>query len=167
MLAEEIIKILHLKPLPFEGGFFRETYRSDEIIEKRFLPSRYGSSKPYYTAIYYLITSNTFSYIHRLPTDEIFHFYLGDPVIMLQLHPNGEKEEIIIGNDILNGEIPQILVPKNVWQGCMLKDGGNFALMGTTMSPGFDFSDLEIGKRDELIEKYPQAKDLILKLTKL
>ncbi len=165
MTPEEIIKILDLQPLPIEGGFYKRTYCSKEMIPKEALPPRYKNSKPFGTAIYYLLTSDTCSLLHRLPTDEIFHFYLGDPVIMLQLHPDGTSEVIILGHAIDKGEKVQVVVPKYTWQGCFLKEGGKFALMGTTMAPGFDSSDYQPGNRNYLIKKYPDKKDLIIRLT--
>lgn len=165
MSAKEIIKFLGLEPLPFEGGYFRQTYRSEEMIEKKALPERYRCSKPFGTAIYYLLTPDMFSALHRLPTDEIFHFYLGDPVTMLQLPPDGTSATITLGSDIRNGHHVQVVVSKNIWQGSILKDGGRFALIGTTMAPGFDFSDYEYGNRDDLIKEYSKHADLIVKLT--
>jgi len=104
--------------------------------------------------------------MHRLQTDEIFHFYLGDPVEMLQLFTDGSGEVITLGQDILNGMYPQITVPRGTWQGARLYRSGNFTLLGTTMAPGFESSDYEDGHRDELITSYPQFKDLITALTK-
>ena len=148
-----------------EGGYFCQTYRSTEKIALDALPSRYKISKAFGTAIYYLLTPDQRSAMHRLPTDEIFHFYLGDPVTMLQLHPDGSSDVITIGSDIVKGQKPQVLVPRFAWQGSMLIEGGKSALMGTTMAPGFDYSDYEAGDRGELVEKYPDQKDLIVKLT--
>jgi len=165
LTAEEIIKILNLKPLPREGGYFRETYRSKEIIPEDFLPSRYKTSKCFSTAIYYFLTPEVFSALHRLHTDEIFHFYLGDTVTMLQLHHDGTSDVITLGQEIDKNQHTQIIVPKNTWQGCFLKEGGKFALMGTTMSPGFCESDFEVGVRKELVQRYPDREELILKLT--
>ncbi len=165
MQPEKIIKILDLQPLLEEGGFYRETYRSDENIPKAALPARYGASKTFGTAIYYLLTPDTCSALHRIPTDEIFHFYLGDSVIMLQLHPDGKSEVTTIGSKIDRGQQLQVIVPKGTWQGSFLKQGGNFALMGVTVSPGFDFSDYEAGDRASLINAYPAEKNLITKLT--
>ena len=154
MTAEEIIRILDLKLLPEEGGMYRETYRSDELIARGALPGRYGKSKCYCTAIYYLLTPDMFSAIHRVPSEEIFHFYLGDPVTMLQLHPDGSSQTVTLGQDIVAGQQLQVIVPRGVWQGAFLNEGGKFALMGTTVAPGFDFSDYESGARAPLLEKY-------------
>jgi predicted cupin superfamily sugar epimerase len=96
----------------------------------------------------------------------VFHFYLGDPVEMLQLWPHGSVRHVVIGSDLARGVQPQVIVPGGVWQGCRLKDGGQFALMGTTMSPGFDARDFEAGTRAALISSYPSARDEIVKLTR-
>ena len=163
--AKKIIKKLGLKPLPPEGGFFRETYRSVEKIPKIGLPARYTSDKSFGTAIYYLLTSDNFSALHRLSTDEIYHFYLGDPVTMLSLYPDGKGRLITLGHDIEHNQCLQVVVPKGVWQGSFLKQGRQFALMGTTMAPGYDSTDYEAGIRDVLINQYPKHRELITKLT--
>jgi predicted cupin superfamily sugar epimerase len=165
VLAEEIIKIFNLQPLREEGGFYRETYRSVENVPKEALPARYGVSKTFGTAIYYLLTPDTCSALHRIPTDEIFHFYLGDPVIILQLHPDGTSGITTLGPKIEGGQQVQVIVPKGTWQGSFIKHGSNFALMGVTVSPGFDFSDYEAGDRTSLINAYPDEKNLIIRLT--
>jgi uncharacterized protein len=164
MTAERIIEILGLEPLPVEGGYYRETYRSEEVIQKSSLPVRYNGDRLTGSAIYYLITPETFSSLHKLPSDEIFHFYLGDPVEMLQLYEDGTGKVIKIGNDIANGYFPQATVPKNTWQGTRLVDGGTFALMGTTMAPGFEFADFVKGEREELVGKYPGFAERIVRL---
>ena len=164
--ADRIRTLLNLKRHPEEGGYFIETYRSSETIPEKALPSRYKGLRALGTAIYYLLTPETFSAMHRLQSDEIFHFYLGDPVEMLQLWPDGSGRVVIMGSDILNGMQPQVVVPRGVWQGARLLSGGRFALLGATVSPGFEFTDYESGRREELIESYPQFRDLIANLTK-
>lgn len=159
--ADDIRRLLRLEPLPLEGGLFRETYRSTLR-----LPSAAGDERNASTAIYYLLGPGTFSAIHRVPGDEVFHFYLGDPVEMLQLRPDGDVRHLVIGSDIAGGMEPQVVVPGGVWQGCRLRDGGRFALMGTTMSPGFDPRDFQIGTRATLIASHAGARDAILRLTR-
>jgi predicted cupin superfamily sugar epimerase len=112
-----------------------------------------------------MLTPDTKSLLHRLPTDEIFHFYLGDPVLMLQLFPDGTVNTILLGQDLEAGHSAQVIVPKGVWQGSYLLEGGKFALMGTTMAPGFDFADNEIGDRETLISSYLSHEDLVIRLT--
>lgn len=163
--VEQIIELLNLQPHPTEGGFFAETYRSDENISLSGLPSRYDGDRPLGTAIYYLLTPDTFSAMHRLKSDEVFHFYFGDPCTMLQLYPDGGSKQITLGNNLALDQIPQVVVPRGVWQGTRLNDGGEYALLGTTVTPGFDFSDFELGNRDELAVKYPDHEKLIEALT--
>lgn len=165
-MADQIKSVLDLKSLPVEGGYYVETYRSDERIPRDALADRYDGSRSLATAIYYMLTPDTFSAMHRLRTDEIYHFYLGDPVEMLLLFPDGSGSVLTLGPEILRGMQPQVAVSRGVWQGSRLLPGGKFALLGTTMSPGFEFSDYEPGQREILVELYPQYRDLILALSR-
>jgi len=165
MDAEKVIRLLGLEPHP-EGGFYRETYRCEERIPKSALPSRYTGDRSFGTAIYYLLTPEKFSAMHRIKSDEIFHFYLGDPATMLQLHPDGSSEVITLGHDIRAGQQLQVVVPAGTWQGIFLNDGGSFALMGTGVAPGFDFDDFEIAQRESLKKRFPRRADLIERLTR-
>ena len=162
---EEIISQLNLKPLPVEGGFYRETYRSPEVLKHEALPDRYQDSRPLCTAIYYLITPVSFSYMHRLRSDEVFHFYMGDPVEMLQLYPDGSGKVVFLGSEIHTGMELQTVVPQGVWQGARLSVGGNFALLGTTVAPGFAPDDFELARREELMLAYPEYREMIVGLT--
>lgn len=164
--ADELIALLNLRPLPLEGGYYRETYRSADSLPASAMPRNYGRDKSAATAIYYLLTPDTFSALHRLPTDEIFHFYLGDPVEMLQLGPDGSGQVVTLGNDLRAGQLPQVVVPRGVWQGSHLQHSGAFALLGTTMAPGFDFSDYEGGDRTLLEAQFPLFADRIHRLTR-
>jgi predicted cupin superfamily sugar epimerase len=166
MTADEVKQLLQLQPLAIEGGFFRETYRSRWNVSAEYLPDGIRGPRSIGTAIYYMVTPETFSALHRLPGSEIFHFYLGDPAIMLQLLPDGSSRTITLGSDLAGGQQPQVVVRGGVWQGCKLASGGKFALMGTTMSPGFDYADYETGVRDELIAQYPGAAELIRDYTR-
>jgi hypothetical protein len=149
-----------------EGGYYRETYRAEDKILVDALPDRYIDNKHFSTTIYYFLTPDTFSAMHMLPTDEIYHFYLGDPVEQVRLYPDGKSEVVTLGSDIVNGELIQTFVKADVWQGSRLMEGGSFALMGRTMSPAFDFGDYVAGERDKLIEMYPDMKEWIMKLTR-
>ena len=163
--SEELCKYLGLEPLPGEGGFYRETYRSELTLDKAVLGGGYSGKRPAATAIYYMLTPDTVSALHRLPGDEIYHFYLGDPVEMLQLKSDGTGKIVTIGTRIIEGMHPQIVVPGGVWQGSRLAPGGKFALLGTTMAPGFEFADYESGSRRTLVTKYPAFAELIKALT--
>ena len=167
-LIDLLIKKYHFEPLPEEGGLFVQTYKSAEELDPANLPARYQQKRPFGTAILYLLTdhSNSFSAMHRLLTDEIYHFYLGDPIEMLQLYPDGSHRQVIIGNDILGGQEVQYVAPQGVWQGSRLKEGGSYALIGTTMAPGFEWGDFELGNPSDLIRQYPAAEKYIRRLTR-
>jgi predicted cupin superfamily sugar epimerase len=164
-----LIEHFGLQELPVEGGIFTQTYVSAERLPPDSLPERYGVEKPFGTAIVYLLTpdANSFSAMHRLPTDEVYHFYLGDPVEMLQLYPGGHSEHVILGQDLMAGQRVQYVAPRGMWQGSHLFAGGEYALIGTTMAPGFTPDDYLGGTREELIEAYPHEADLITTLTRL
>ena len=165
---EKIINLLHLSPLPVEGGYYIQTYRASEHIPRNALPDRYKEARPFSTAIYYLLTEeeDSFSCLHTLPTDEIWHFYLGDPVELLQLNQDGTGKLVVLGQDIESGQHLQHMVPSGSWQGARLVPGGSWALMGTTMAPGFEFQDFRAGDRTELIRDYPEFHALIIALTR-
>ena len=160
MTAEEIKALLHLEPHPVEGGFYRRTYTSAVSV------ALLGGVRPYGTAIYYLLEEGTFSEMHVLASDEIFHFYLGDPVEMLQLLPDGGSRIVTLGPDLAAGQHVQLVVPAGVWQGTRLIDGGKVALLGCTVTPGFDFADYRSGKWDELAATWPFEAARIRKLTR-
>ena len=156
MTAQEVIKALNLEPLTMEGGYFRRTYCSKACTPE---------GKPMGTAIYYLLTPDSFSRLHKLPTDEIYHFYMGDPVELTILTPDGTGETILLGNDLGKGMIPQFCVSGNCWQGSCLAEDGAWALVGTTMAPGFAEEDFVPGIREALIAQYPTFREKIQKLT--
>jgi len=166
MTADDVKQLLQLEPLRMEGGFYRETYRSRWMVSPDYLPEGMQGMHSIGTAIYFLITPESYSRLHRLPGTEIFHFYMGDPAVMLQLMPDGTHQTITLGTDLASGARPQVVVRGHVWMGCKLAPGGKFALMGTTMTPGFAHSDYQGGVRDQLIEHYPAAADLIREYTR-
>jgi predicted cupin superfamily sugar epimerase len=160
MTADEIKRLLNLEPHPIEGGFFRHTYTSPGTVELPRGVRRQG------TAIYYLLEPGTFSEMHVLDSDEIFHFYLGDPVEMLQLHSDGGSAVLTLGPDLRGGQHVQLMVPAGVWQGTRLIGDGRVALLGCTVTPGFDFADYRSGSREELSAKWPGEADRIRVLTR-
>lgn len=168
LTVDDLIELYHLEPLPVEGGLFRQIYLAPETVPHTALPARYARDKPLGTAILYLFTidPNSFSALHKLPSDEIYHFYLGDPVELLQLYPDGHSERIILGQDVLNGQHVQYVAPRAVWMGSSLLPGGHFALIGTTMAPGFTNDDYVGGEREALIEQYPHEAERITQLTR-
>lgn len=164
---DEIIRHFDLKPLSGEGGYFRRTYLASLLIPRVVVGDRYPDDKPASSAIYYFYRNVPlgFSALHKLPTDEIFHFYYGDPVDMLLLYPDGAIRRIQLGQDFRKGHHFQFRVPADVWQGSRVTAGGEYALVGTTMAPGFTPSDYVSGEREMLIAQYPAAKADIMRLT--
>ena len=164
-LKEEIIKKLGLVPLPEEGGFYFESFRSNIEVSLDLNGNGIKEIRKASTCIYYLITPEDYSALHKVKSDETFHFYMGDPVEMFQIDEYGARK-VLIGSDILNGETPQVIVPAGMWQGTRLKEGGKFALMGTTVSPGFEFIDFELASREEMLKRFPDQEEDILKYTR-
>jgi hypothetical protein len=164
MTADDVIRLLDLKPHPVEGGFFREIYRSRQTLPAGTLPT-HPAPRAVATTIYYLLKPGHVSELHALPGDEIFHFYLGSPVRMLQLWPDGTGKEVVLGQDLAAGHVPQLVVPAGVWQGTRLIADDGFALLGATMAPGFDYADYVGGSRAALVETWPRFADRIAELT--
>jgi uncharacterized protein len=165
--AEDVKKLLGLAPHPREGGWFVRTYEAGELIAaEAFGDERYAGARRTGTAIYYLLEPGTFSEMHRLKSDEVFHFYAGDAVEMLQLTADGQGERVVIGNDLARGHRPQVVVGRGVWQGSRLVAGGRWALLGCTVSPGFEFEDYESGERVELCRRWPEFAEEIGALTR-
>jgi predicted cupin superfamily sugar epimerase len=160
LTAEEIKRLLKLEPHPVEGGWYRRTYTSDVSV------ALLRGVRPYGTAIYYLLEEGTFSEMHVLASDETFHFYLGDPVEMLQLYPDGGSAIFTLGPDLAAGQHVQLTVPAGVWQGTQLIEGGKVALLGCTVTPGFDFADYRNASAEELIATWPVEAGRIRKLTR-
>ena len=167
MTAEEVKKLLGLMPHPREGGWYVRTYEAAETVAAdAFEDARYASARRTGTAIYYLLELGTFSEMHRLKSDELFHFYAGDAVEMLQLMSDGSGKTVVIGNDLAAGQRPQVVVERNVWQGSRLMEGGRWALLGCTVSPGFEFEDYDAGDRTLLCEEWPEFAGMIADLTR-
>jgi len=160
MTADEIKILLNLQPHPREGGFFRRTYTASGTVD---LPR---GTRPAGTAIYFLLEPKEFSQMHVLDSDEIFHFYLGDPVEMLQLNPDGSSSVFTLGPDLQAGQNVQLTVPAGVWQGTQLIGDGKAALLGCTVTPGFDFADYRSASYAELVAKWPEEAERIRALTR-
>lgn len=160
MTANEIKTQLRLEPHPVEGGFFRRTYTSPGSVELE----RGGRNLS--SAIYYLLEAGTFSELHVLDSDEIFHFYYGDPVEMLQLYPDGSSAVFTLGPGLAAGQHVQLVVPAGIWQGTRLIDGGKVALLGCSVTPGFDYADYRNARYAELVAKWPDRTDQIRALTR-
>ncbi len=161
---ERIITKLHLKPHP-EGGYFKETYRSTGIINADSLEASYNGERNYSTCIYFLLTSDNFSALHRIKQDEIWHFYDGSPIRLHMITEAGKHTEHIIGKDLSKGELPQFVVPGGCWFAAEVVEDDTFSLVGCTVSPGFSFEDFELKSKKELTGLFPHLQDVISKLT--
>lgn len=163
--AEAWIARLDLQPHP-EGGYFRETYRASEAIPRGALPDRFSGDRSFSTAIYYLLRQGQFSSLHRIKSDEVWHFYAGDPLTVHVIDLDGQYQEIRLGLEPGRAEQPQAVVPAGSWFGASLTDpAASFALVGCTVSPGFDFADMTFGRRKELLALYPRHAKIIEMLT--
>jgi len=156
--TQQLIEFYQLLPHP-EGGYYKETYRSSELIPTNSLPDRFMGNRNFSTAIYFLLEADSFSAFHRIKSDECWHFYSGDAVDIHVLHNNGNYEFIKLGSNIEMGEQFQAIVPAGAWFAS--KTNGIYSLVGCTVSPGFDFADFELAKAAELAEKFPNQFELI------
>ena len=166
MTADEIKELLQLEPLRMEGGFFRETYRSRWMVSPDYLPEGMQGMHSIGTAIYFMITPDSYSRLHRLPGSEIFHFYMGDPAIMLQLKPDGTHETITLGTDLAGGARPQVVVRGHVWMGCHLAPRWQIRTDGHHHVARLFPIGLRKWRAREAHRAYPAAADLIREYTR-
>ena len=157
--AARLVAELELSPHP-EGGFYRETWRAPLVVEG--LPQ---GARAAHTAIYFLLPAGTFSAMHRVASDEVWHHYDGDPVELHLLDDAGNHRIEVLGRDFARGERPQHVVPAGVWQAAVPR-GSRYALCGCTVAPGFDFADFEMPPREVLLARYPQHDELVARLTR-
>ena len=157
------ISKLGLEPHP-EGGYFKRTFESQEQITDQELTVDFEGKRMLYTSIYFLLTSNDVSHFHRLQSDELWYYHAGSPLSVHMIDENGEYTEHKLGLDLENGEVPQVLVPKNTIFGSSVKDRETFSLVGCMVSPGFEYQDFELFTQEELLLKYPQHKEIIMKI---
>ena len=158
------IKKLSLQKHP-EGGYFKEIYRSNESISNYSLPDRFDGDRCFATSIYFLLEKNNFSAFHRIKSDEIWHFYQGESITIYTIDNSGNLKNHKLGNNPENEEELQVVIPRNTWFAAILNKQDSFALVGCTVSPGFNFNDFELAKRELLINLFPQHKEIIEKLT--
>jgi predicted cupin superfamily sugar epimerase len=158
------IKRLRLSPHP-EGGYYREIYRAPESVPRRGLPPRYGGSRPFGTSIYFLLESGQVSRLHRLKSDEVWHFYAGSPVLIHMLSDSGRCRSIKLGRNPEKGRVFQAVIRAGTWFGAEPVGLRTYALVGCTVSPGFDFDDFEAGCAEKLRKKFPRWASLIERLT--
>lgn len=160
-----LIETLRLQPHP-EGGFFREVYRSAGIIPAQSLSVDYGGARSISTSIYFLLPGDTFSAFHRLRSDEVWHFYLGDPITLHLIHPDGRHEKILVGPDVEHDEQLQVVIPAGAWFAARVEKPEGWALIGCTVAPGFDFADFELADRSTLVARFPEHATMITSFTR-
>jgi predicted cupin superfamily sugar epimerase len=159
------IQHLKLQPHP-EGGAYARVYTAELIIPQKSLPENFSGDRNSCTHIYYLLRQNDFSAFHRIQSDELWHFYDGDTLCIYEIDKHGELTEHLLGKNSENGEAPFHIIKAGNWFASKLKTGGSYALVGCTVSPGFDFAEFEMGDRNKLIKSHPQYADLISSLTR-
>lgn len=163
LTSQQLIQHYSLQPHP-EGGWYKETYKSSEVIPAAALPGRFRDGRVFSTAIYFLLDKGNFSAFHRIKSDECWHFYAGDPLHIYVLKFNGNLDIIQLGNDISKGQLFQYVVPANCWFASKPAPGSDFSFVGCTVAPGFDFADFELADANELPGLYPQHNKIIKEL---
>ena len=162
---ETLINRFDLQEHP-EGGYFKETYRSEGTIPESVLGDAFEGSRNYSTGIYFLLTSDSFSAFHRIQQDEMWHFYQGAPITIHVIHPKGNYSKHVLGLNFKQGEVPQFTVPKACWFAAEVEKKDSYGFVGCTVSPGFDFKDFELAERDTLSSLFPRYEALIEKFTR-
>ena len=164
MKADDIINHLNLEKHP-EGGWFKETYRSDTFIGEDTLPAGYKHGRNLKTVIYFLLKSGEKSASHRLRSDEFWYWHSESSLEVIIIHPDGNLQIELMGTDILNGQSPQLLLPAGTWFAARCTKPQSFALISCSVTPGFDFSDFELAEREALTKQFPQHQKIINELT--
>lgn len=163
MNVQELIDFYQLQPHP-EGGFYRQSYRSHITIDQAALPAQFKGDRLISTAIYFLLPAGTFAAFHRIQSDELWHFYSGVPVHIHVIHPDGHYELLKLGPTFQDDQSYQLKVPSGVWFAAEPSSSIGFSFVGCTVSPGFDFADFELATSDQLIEEYPDFRDIVSRL---
>lgn len=162
-ITDQLIQKYNLESHP-EGGWYNQTYKSGEQIPADALPERFGADRSFATAIYFLLEQGDFSAFHRIKSDECWHFYAGEPLLIYIIDQNGELKIISLGNDFKEGQSFQYVVPANCWFASCPAAGSEYCFVGCTVSPGFEFEDFELASATELTAIYPQHKKIIEQL---
>ncbi|MFM6926026.1 MAG: cupin domain-containing protein [Ferruginibacter sp.] len=161
--VKQLIEKFELLPHP-EGGYFKETYRSAETIPASALAEKLSGDRTFSTAIYFLLEAGDFSAFHKIKSDECWHFYAGDTLLVHVIHADGNLETIRLGNNFLSGDRFQFVVPANCWFASEPAPGSSFSFVGCTVAPGFDFEDFELAKAEELVKMYPDHASIIKRI---
>lgn len=163
MTAHDLVQLLELQPHP-EGGFYKEVYRSIEVVSESCLPERFTGERSFCTSIYYLLEKGDFSAFHRIKSDEIWHYYQGGSVLIHMLHPNSTYKCKTVGSNISGNAVFQLVIPVGTWFAVEPAAGTDFILSGCTVAPGFDFADFELADKNKLNEQFPGYEHIIDRL---
>ena len=163
--SRKIIDKFNLLPHP-EGGYYKETYRSPEMISGSALPKRFKNDRSYSTAIYFLLEQGDFSAFHKIQSDECWHFYFGQTLIIQVVLLNGRLVTVKLGQNISEGDVFQYVVPAGSWFAAEPATGTDYALVGCTVAPGFDFNDFVLANPVELSKQFPQHRALVTRLSR-
>ena len=158
-MSQALVDAYGLAPHP-EGGFYRETYRSAESMT-----TRGGAERRVSTGILFLLPKGDKSLLHRIKSDEQWHYHLGGALRLTQISPEGKVEDFIMGPDFSKGQKLQHVVPARYWFGAEPVEGSEFCLVGCTVAPGFDFADFDLGARAALLTRFPNATETVMRLT--
>jgi len=169
-ISEQWIDTLELRPHP-EGGWFREVYRATETIPHASLPDRFAGSRSHSTAIYFLLRGTDYSALHTIKQDEVWHFYDGATLTLHLVDPDGRYSTVTLGRDPMSGEVPMAVINAGWLFGATVDpvnpvNPTSYALVGCTVAPGFDFADFDMPQRDVLLERYPQHREIVERLTR-
>ena len=162
--AASWIRRLKLRRHP-EGGYYRETYRAKDTVPAKALPRRFAGQRCFSTAIYFLLRGHDISRLHRLQSDELWHFYAGGALTIHIITPPGQHKLIKLGKNPKRGESFQVVIPSGGWFGAAVNNPRAYSLVGCTVAPGFDFADFEPGNCRQLLAQYPQHAKIIRRLT--
>jgi hypothetical protein len=162
-ITNQLIQKYNLEPHS-EGGWYKQTYKSNEEIGADALPERFGASRAFSTAIYFLLEKGNFSAFHRIKSDECWHFYAGEPLFIYIIEQTGELKIISLGSNHEKGQSFQYVVPADCWFASCPAPGSEYCFVGCTVSPGFEFEDFELADATELSVMYPQHKSIIIEL---
>lgn len=166
MTAQDLVNKFEMLPHP-EGGWYKETYRSEEQINENALPERFSEKRSFSTAIYFLMEKGNFSGFHKIKSDECWHFYAGQTLWVYVINNAGNLDIIKLGNNIELGECFQYVVPANCWFASRPADESEFSFVGCTVAPGFDFADFELAVAKNLSLEFPQHKSIIDSLCRM
>lgn len=157
--------ITHLDLIPHpEGGYYRRVFSSSTVIGTEPTGRDYIGPRHACSSIYYLLPAGQISRLHRLKSDELWHFYTGDPLTVHVIDTEGDYRTIRLGPDAAGGEVFQAVVGAGAWFGATVENG--YALVGCVVAPAFDFADFELAERTALLVQFPQHRSIIERLTR-